>query len=85
MIHKIRLSWYSRVLVTQLPIGYRILTAQIQTDEPVVWYECDPHSPTETVTFYMVWTGESAPPGSEYIGTLQYDLVYHIYVRRHNV
>lgn len=66
-----------------LPVGSKILTIQIQHEQPTIWYECDPYNERELVKIAIYPTGAELPenPGT-YIGTFQLmmgQLVFHAY------
>jgi hypothetical protein len=61
-----------RAFGVQMPCGARVLTVQLQNDDPVIWALVDPLAPAETREFYMAMTGESFDAeGYEYVGTYQ--------------
>jgi hypothetical protein len=72
----------------QLPRGARVLSVQVQVEQPVLWALVDLDermlAPRE---FYVVYTGRVLPPGDlEYIGTFQMyggHIVLHLFEKRY--
>ena len=67
----------------QMPAGAKVLTAQMQGDQPQLWALVDPTQPKERRVFVIYGTGNSVPdnPG-EYVATFQMDggaLVWHVF------
>jgi hypothetical protein len=65
--------------------GARVLTAQLQNGEIVMWAEVDPDEPMRVWLVYTVGTGTSfiadEHPG-EYVATVQRgEFVWHLYAR----
>lgn len=73
--------------VVLLPLGARVLTAQVQHETICLWAEvADPEGKKERRTFNVVGTGHPIPnnPGV-YIGTVQMQegrFVWHVYEER---
>ena len=69
------------------PTGFRILTAQNQRNQLIVWVEVDTDNHTEfDVEFLCILTGEEIPDdersGMNYIATVQIEIfVYHVFWR----
>ena len=66
-----------------MPAGAKVLTVQMQGNEPQLWALVDPEQPNERRTFEIHGTGHSVPenPG-EYLATFQMDggsLVWHVF------
>jgi hypothetical protein len=75
-----------RNLRVMMPVGAKLLTAQIQNNSICVWAEVDTKAEREEVIFEIFGTGHSMPwnmgVDREYVGTVQFnngDLVLHIY------
>ena len=69
----------------QLPSGARLLTLQLQGDNPQLWFLCDAHAPLEPRRFAIHGTGHPLPdkPG-EYVATFQTGaLVWHVFEVQH--
>lgn len=68
-----------------MPEGARILTVQIQRQQPCLWVLCDPSKPIETRVFRLAGTGHALgwPLGLlAYVGTFQVaggSLVFHVF------
>lgn len=66
-----------------MPAGARVLTVQMQGDQPQLWALVEPEQPKEWRTFEIYGTGNPMPanPG-EYVATFQMDggsLVWHVF------
>jgi hypothetical protein len=71
-----------------LPIGARVLTAQIQNDVPCLWVLVNPNTAKEPRTFYVIGTGHELPVdiALTYISTFQQyggALVWHLFEAIH--
>lgn len=56
----------------KLPVGYEVLSIQVQDDVPFMWCKINEGAPTENVYFSVVGTGHQIPPVSKkYLGTFQ--------------
>ena len=56
----------------ELPRGAKILTVQVQDDEPQIWALVNPENPTELRSFHLAGTGhpiEETEEDLNYIGT----------------
>lgn len=66
-----------------LPWNSNILTVQIQNDEPVIWYECEPNNSLTDIKIAMYPTGLELPHNvGRYIATIQLEngsVVIHVY------
>lgn len=70
-----------------LPVGYKILTVQVQHEVPCIWVLIDQDELIKkTVVLRMVGTGhiiqDEDVSGQSYIGTFQLfngDLIYHVF------
>jgi hypothetical protein len=84
-IHKYPLSLDQWQRVT-MPVGAKILTAQIQGTRLCVWAEVETTAPTDDRFFFIAGTGHPLPFGPddlEYNSTVQdFGLVWHVYTRR---
>jgi len=69
----------------QLPIGFKILTAGLQADNPFIWCLVNPEETTTvTVQFILIGTGEElayAANTHNYIGTFhtRVGFVFHLF------
>jgi hypothetical protein len=66
----------------QLPKGATILSAQIQSESPVMWAEVDPEATKTARTLYIVGTGHDVPVGARFVSTFQEmggQLIWHLY------
>jgi hypothetical protein len=66
-----------------MPAGAKVLTVQMQGDQPQLWALVDPEQPKEWRTFEIHGTGHPMPtnPG-EYVATFQMHggaLVWHVF------
>lgn len=84
-IHKISLPISLQDRDIFVPKGANWLTAQIQQDQFVIWYECNSEDANESRRVLVTWTGHSLPNyddfGLWHIGTIQdqVGLVWHIF------
>jgi len=64
-----------------IPKGGNILSVQFQGNEIVMWVLVDPVMEKVNRNIIMFWTGEiiSDTEGLDYLGTVQTDLVYHVF------
>jgi hypothetical protein len=67
----------------EVPVGAKLLYAQIQFGECCLWALCDPSAPRETRRIAIYRTGHEIPndPG-EYLATFQMrdgELVFHVF------
>ena len=78
-IHKFPLKFMWQQYV-DLPVGYKILTIQMQEGVPTLWAEVNTKAgPCNPATIEMVGTGEE-PPVGPYIATVQEGkYVWHFY------
>lgn len=70
-----------------MPTGAKVLTVQMQGDQPQLWALVDQAQPKEWRTFEIHGTGHPMPtnPG-EYVATFQMDggaLVWHVFEATH--
>ena len=67
-----------------LPAGAKILTVQVQNNQPCIWAEVDPTNYTVKRDISIIGTGHTLPKKEvTYIGTFQLfggDLVFHVYI-----
>ena len=67
-----------------LPIGYQVLTVQLQKGNLCLWVSVDPDAPLEEVAIRMIPTGGDLEfPHSGYCGTIQLcngGLVFHVFI-----
>ena len=57
-----------------LPRGARVLSVQVQRDEPMMWALVDPDAPSERAMFRVIGTGhpiDDPPETLDYVGTFQ--------------
>lgn len=60
----------------RMPRGARILTAQMQRDQPMVWALVDTEAPPEIRCFELIGTGESTATAFDrlsFVGSFQFD------------
>lgn len=70
------------VTALELPIGFEILTVQLQGGEPQLWALVDQAQPSESVTILIVGTGHDVPNDASYIATFQVTsgtLIFHAF------
>jgi hypothetical protein len=67
--------------VVEMPQGARVLTLQMQDDEPTLWAVVEPEAPPELRQFVIVGTGHEVPAGTGgYVGSWQWpSLVFHLF------
>ena len=69
----------------ELPIGFKILSAQEQHDDISIWMEVNPDVESQLVSFKLVMTDEEVPEGYTYVNSIQmtreYTFVYHVYYK----
>lgn len=67
--------------VVDMPRDARILTLQLQDEEPTLWAVVDPQAPCEPRRFVIVGTGHPVPEDvGPYVGTWQWPaLVFHLF------
>lgn len=69
----------------EVPVGFRVLSAQVQRGVPCVWVEVDPKASKVLVEFLLISTGyESEAVNETYVGTIQMDggyQVHHVFYR----
>jgi hypothetical protein len=67
--------------VINMPEGARILTLQVQYDEPTLWAIVDPDQKLISRRFIVVGTGHEVPPDvGAYVGTWQpRGFVFHLF------
>ena len=67
--------------IISMPIGANILTAQLQSDNVVIWAEIDDSVGLELRYFEVFMNGQPIPRGDRiYLGTIQNGyIVLHIY------
>jgi hypothetical protein len=64
---------------TDIPVGAKLLSFQMQNNIPTVWFEVDPEERKEQRRFSLVGTGWKFMAGG-YLGTAQQGpLVWHLY------
>jgi hypothetical protein len=81
VIYKYQLSVTDRCVIA-LPLGFKILTLQMQNDMPHIWVEINPDEVQFTnVAFRTIGTGQKfVEDDLTYIGTYQFDIfVFHVY------
>lgn len=72
-----------------MPLGAKILTVQVQNENPCIWAMVDPDAQTEEVAIRVHGTGHPIYDSSnlEYIGTFQsmygVNLVFHVFKEKH--
>lgn len=69
----------------EMPAGARLLSAQFQAGELVLWAMVEPYGPRVARTVRVIGTGNtfSLPPGCAYVATAQEPLrplVWHVFV-----
>ncbi len=73
----------SDINIIQMPKGAKILTAQMQDEEPFIWALVEPGEPDEPRAFRVIGTGhEIYETLVAYISTFQMDggrLVFHVF------
>ena len=65
-----------------IPVGYRLLSVQMQGDTPVMWVLVYPDAPKACVKFHTFGTGEDIKEADlgQHVGTYQLDqLVFHVF------
>ena len=68
-----------------VPVGSTPLHLDMQGRIPTLWMEVDPEAIKEKRELRCVWTGEDVPPNSQYLGTVQKDvMVLHYYMLNHD-
>lgn len=70
------------ISTVMMPEGAEVLSAQVQHDEPTLWYACDPGRPLTPRRFAMIGTGFPIPDDGCYVGTVLLDggtLVLHVF------
>jgi len=74
-------SMKSNLLIISMPVGARLLTAQVQREVPCIWALVDPTMNTEPRKFYIFGTGDETDhfPESTYIGTFQLERLGHVF------
>lgn len=67
--------------VIDMPDGARILTLQLQDDEPTLWAVVDPERVAAPRSFVIVGTGHPVPEDvGDYVGSWQWPgLVWHLF------
>jgi hypothetical protein len=71
--------------VLAMPSGAKILSVQVQNDQPCIWAIVDPAEPPEPRCFEMYGTGHTLPEditALKFIGTFQLEipgLVFHLF------
>ena len=64
----------------EMPDGARILSVQMQGEQPCLWAEVDPNQVRERRKFFVAATGGPAPERAQYLGTFQNGaFVGHVY------
>jgi hypothetical protein len=67
----------------QMPKGAKVLSVQIQHDQPTLWAICNPDAEIETRKFFICGTGHPIDlEGKVYVGTFQMTqgaLVWHLF------
>lgn len=53
--------------------GARIVSCGAEKMEPVIWIAADPAFPNAVLHLMLVRTGEPAPDGARFVGTVQFD------------
>jgi hypothetical protein len=74
----------SREYSISVPFGANILTAQLQNNDVVVWYSCEPTNVKVDVVILVMMTGEDFPYNDvTYINTVQWPngMIGHVYVK----
>jgi hypothetical protein len=74
----------SREYSISVPFGANILTAQLQNNDVVVWYSCEPTNVTVDIVILVIMTGEDFPYNDvTYINTVQWPngIGGHVYVK----
>lgn len=67
-------------IIIDLPKGAKILTVQVQNEQPCIWAIVDPLQPFEKRNLYLYGTGMTVTHCESYIGTFQiYELVFHLF------
>ncbi len=86
-IWKYKLEVVDRQLL-QIPVGFEILTVQVQNDEIALWVMVDRNAPPDSVLIEILGTGNPIPPTPSslpyrnYTGTVQTNgdaLVWHVF------
>lgn len=82
-IHKYPLT-HAPIQAVAMPKGARILSVQLQRDEPTLWVLCDPSAPSAPRRILTVPTGGYTNPSEkiEHLATLQYSsgaFVTHVF------
>ena len=73
----------------QMPMEAKVLTVQIQNDQPTIWAQVNPQNELETRHFTIVGTGhEFNDKDMKYIGTFQdvpgsIPFVWHLFEKVH--
>ncbi len=65
-----------------LPAVFKVLTVQLQDEEPVMWVVLNTDEPPEPVTFHVLPTGGEVPDVPlDYVDTFQFTngLVFHVF------
>lgn len=79
-VHKIIV--YAPNFSVYLHKNARFLSAQLQKDIPVMWFEVDTDEPLTERFFEAIGTGWDIPDGRHWLGTYQspdQNLVWHLY------
>lgn len=69
-----------KVTSLEMPSGARILKANIQNNDVMLWAEVNPEAPREQRNFGVFGTGHEIPETAIYRSTFFHDLfVWHVY------
>lgn len=87
VIYKYTIPRGAREHVENMPWNSKVLTAQVQAGNLVIWAECDPRSDLTEFRFFIRNTGQKFDqcPVETYIGTVQAhggDTIKHVYYTR---
>ena len=72
-ILKYPLRGFAGVGSYQLPDGYRILSIEVQENNPVLYVEADVNMPTVSLLMYCLHTGDTVNFDTTHIGTVLLD------------
>jgi len=86
MIWKFQVEIVDRQTI-HMPLGARIISAQVQGDTICLWAIVDPGSNPSPATIRIVGTGQQMPEvDMEHLGTVQMDqFVWHVFRERWHV